>query len=98
MHHIVLDHETDFDGWRQAARNLALACVTPADVSWSVKGNDDLFEPAAAALPLHLPDESFTVSARFVELAKIAILHHDRERFALLYRLLCLLRGRHDLL
>ena len=36
--------------------------------------------------------------AKFVELAKIAILHRDPERFALLYRLLWRLRGNHDLL
>jgi len=53
MHHIILDHETDFDGWRQAARNLALAGVAPADVTWSVKGDDDLFARAATPLPSH---------------------------------------------
>src|SRR5215475_5536939 len=98
MHHIILDHETDFDGWRRAARNLALTGVTPADVIWSVKGDDDLFAPAATPLATHAPDETFTVSAKFVELAQIAILYRDRERFALLYRLLWRLRGRHDLL
>jgi DNA polymerase len=98
MHHIILDHETDFDGWRQAARNLALAGVTPADVIWSVTGDDELFAPTTTPLPSHVPDETFTVSAKFVELVKIAILHRDRERFALLYRLLWRLRGHHDLL
>jgi DNA polymerase len=98
MHHIILDHETDFDDWRQAARNLALAGVTPTGVTWSVKGNDDLFASAATPLPSHSPDETFTVSAKFVELAKIAILHRDPQRFALLYRLLWRLRGHHDLL
>ncbi len=98
MHHIILDHETDFDGWRTAARSLALADVTPAEVAWSVKGDDELFAPTATPLPPHAPDDTFTVSAKFVELAKIAILHRDRERFALLYRLLWRLRLHHDLL
>ena len=35
MHHIILDSETDFDGWRKAARALALNGVKPADVTWS---------------------------------------------------------------
>jgi uracil-DNA glycosylase len=98
MHHIILDTETDFDGWRKAARNLALGGVTPADVIWSVKGDGELFAPAATPLPSQSPDESFTVSAKVVELTRIAILHSDRERFALLYRLLWRLRGHHDLL
>ena len=93
MHHIILDHETDFDGWRKAARALALAGVAPADVTWSVTGDDELFAPAGTPLPSHAQDETFTVSAKFVELAQIAILHRDRERFALLYRLLWRLRG-----
>ena len=29
MHHITLDSETDFDGWRKAARALALNDVKP---------------------------------------------------------------------
>src|ERR1700756_5041025 len=98
MHHIILDHDTDFDGWRTAARSLALADVAHADVTWSVKGDNELFAPAATPLPAYSPDETFTVSAKFVELAKIAILHRDRERFALLYRLLWRLRSHHDLL
>ena len=44
--HITLDSETDFDGWRKAARTLVLNDVKPADVTWSVRGNDPgLFEP-----------------------------------------------------
>src|ERR1700748_2342020 len=87
MHHIALDNETDFNGWRRAARTLALANVTPPDVTWSVKGDAELFAPSAEPLPAQSPDETFSVSAKFVDLAKFAILHRDRERFALLYRL-----------
>ena len=46
MHHITLDSETDFDGWRKAARTLALNDVKPADVTWRVRGNEpELFAP-----------------------------------------------------
>jgi DNA polymerase len=98
MHIIVLEHETDFDGWRQAARALVLDGVTPENVMWGIKDEEELFAPGER--PSHPPSstETFNVSARFVELAKIAILHRDRERFALLYRLLWRLRGHHDLL
>jgi probable DNA metabolism protein len=52
----------------------------------------------AEPLPPEPPHGRFTVSAKFVELAKTAILHRDPLRFALLYRLLRRLRGDHDLL
>ena len=97
MHHITLDGETDFDGWRKAARALALNGVKPSDVIWNVAGDaPELFAPTAP--PLEPPDGTFNVSAKFVELAQIAILHRSPERFALLYRLLWRLRQNHDLL
>ena len=97
MHHITLDSETDFDGWRKAARTLALCDVKPSDVTWRVAGDaPELFEPTAP--PLEPPEGTFNVPAKFVELADIAILHRNPERFALLYRLLWRLRTQHDLL
>ena len=97
MHIISLDSETDFDGWRKAARALALNDVKPSDVTWNVADDaPELFEPTAP--PLEPPEGTFNVSARFVELAQIAILHRSPERFALLYRLLWRLRQNHDLL
>jgi DNA polymerase len=97
MHHITLDSETDFDGWRKAARALALNEVKPSDVTWNVAGDaPELF--ARPAPPLEPPHGTFNVSARFVELAQIAILHRSPQRFALLYRLLWRLRQNHDLL
>ena len=97
MHFIQLDNETDFEGWRKAARALALNDVKPSDVTWTVAGDaPELFEPSAS--PLEPPDGTFSVSGRFVELAEVAILHRDRERFAILYRLLWRLRGNHELL
>src|SRR3954468_19530182 len=97
MHFITLDHETDFDGWRKAARALALNDVKPADVTWRVQGDaPELFAPTAP--PSEPPQRTFNVSGKFVELAQTAILHRDPERFALLYRLLWRLRGSRDLL
>jgi DNA polymerase len=97
MHHITLDSETDFDGWRKAARALALNDVNPFDVNWRVADDaPELFEPTAP--PLEPSHGTFNVPARFVELAEAAILHRNPERFALLYRLLWRLRTHHDLL
>jgi len=98
MHLVTLDNKIDFDGWRKAARSLVLNDVCPADVTWKVRDAEtDLF--AAETLPLpDTPAGTFNVPAKFVELARSAILHRDPERFAILYRLLWRLRSNHDLL
>ena len=97
MHHITLGSETDFDGWRKAARTLALHEVQPSAVTWRVGSNGpELVEPSAA--PLETPNNAISVPAKFVVLAQSAILHRDPLRFAILYRLLWRLRGHHDLL
>ena len=98
MHLITLDNETDFDGWRMAARALALSGVMPAEVSWTVRDRTrDL--PSQAALPFpDAPEGRFNVPAKFIALARTIIRHRDITRFALLYRLLWRLRHHHDLL
>jgi probable DNA metabolism protein len=97
MHFITLDNETDFEGWRKAARPLVLNDVAPSDVTWTVQGDaPELFEPSPP--PSEVPQGTFSVSAKFVELAQSAVLHRDPERFAILYRLLWRLRKNHDLL
>ncbi len=99
MNDVILKHQTDFDGWRQAARTLVLDGIPPADVTWRVEGDQDqLFATAKTASQPRASTETFNVPAKFVELAQIAILHRDRERFAILYRLLWRRRSHHDLL
>ncbi len=98
MHIITLDSETDFEGWRKAARALVMNDVRPSDVTWKVEGDEpELFAPETSPLP-DAPEGTFNVPAKFVELARSAILHRDPERFAILYRLLWRLRGNHDLM
>jgi probable DNA metabolism protein len=97
-HYITLDSETDFDGWRKAARTLVLNGVKSSEMTWTVRGHKpESFEPPVD-VPLEVPRGTFNVPAKFVELARAAILHRDPERFALLYRLLWRLRSDHDLL
>ena len=87
---VRLTAEDDFDGWREAARALALVDAAPEEVVWSIEGAPDLFAepvPAPPALP-----GAFSVSRAFVELAQSVICHADPERFALLYAFLCRLR------
>ena len=100
MHSITLDGETDFDGWRTAARALAMNDVRPVDITWRVAGNaPDLFEELPSQpLPEIPPDATFNVPAKFVTLAQDAILHSDPNRFGLLYRLLWRLKSNHELL
>ena len=86
MRVVRLASETDFAGWRQAARSLRAGAVSPQSVLWTVDGEADLFgegpepEPAGGG--------AFTVPREFVEVAEQVVLHRSGERFALLYRLL----------
>ena len=80
---VLLAGETDFDGWREAARRLRGAGVAPDEVTWSVGG--DLFGAAPKALP---EAAAFPVPAAFVSLAQDVVLHRSSERWDALYRLL----------
>jgi uracil-DNA glycosylase family protein len=83
---LILAHDHDFDGWRRAARALALAGVPPEQTVWSVgAGAGDAPEPPAGA--------SFTVPRRVMQLAETAIQAVDPDRFALLYTLVWRVHG-----
>jgi uracil-DNA glycosylase len=81
MRRIALESETDWEGWRTAARALVLAGTEPDEVRWSVRGHDH--DPHA------LPEGSgsFGVSRALVSLAALAIQAREPMRFDLLYRL-----------
>lgn len=100
MEYIRLASQTDFKGWRDAARRLVLANVKPADVTWSVDGDQALLFDSTPAPVQAAPASSarFNVPKAFIELAEHVILNSDPERFALLYRLLWRLRDNPDLL
>ncbi len=89
-----LEADDDIDGWRAAARALALNDVPPEQVRWRVAdAQTDLFTDAPGPLPVALvADARFTVPRRFVDLADATILHRDAARFALLYTMLLRLR------
>ncbi len=61
---IRLEHETDFDGWRAAARRLRGAGIAPREVTWSTGG--ELFADDPGALP---DGPGFGAPAAFVDLA-----------------------------
>jgi DNA polymerase len=84
MRSLILAHEVDFEGWRRAARALALEGVPPEQTVWSVGEASDLFaEPSEPA-----PAGAFTVSRGLVQLAETAIQARDPARFAHLYALI----------
>jgi DNA polymerase len=94
---VRLDAPDDFDGWREAARALALVGAAPSEVVWQVAGGEaDLFGTPAPAPPA--PAALFSVSRAFVALAEQVICHKDSERFGLLYAMLVKLRERPDAL
>jgi DNA polymerase len=95
---VVLAHPTDLEGWRGAARRLAVAEMPPADVLWSVAGDDEtLFSPEAPSAGA--ATGVFAVPRAFLDLAETVIQHRDPERFALLYAALWRIRhGERELL
>ncbi|WP_309606737.1 DUF4130 domain-containing protein [Phenylobacterium sp.] len=83
---VRLASETDFSGWREAARRLRALGVAPDAVLWTVDRADELFDDGPVATPV--TGTTFTVPKDFLALADAAILHRSDERFSLLYRLL----------
>lgn len=93
----ILGGETDFDGWRRAARAFRLAGVSPDRAGFRVGGGTDgLFDER---LPPPTSDTApFSVPKAFVDLAREVILHRSEDRFDLLYRLLWRLGAEPDLM
>ncbi|UVK43210.1 UdgX family uracil-DNA binding protein [Mesorhizobium sp. AR07] len=90
---VRLDSETDFTGWRDAARRLALNEVRPEDISWHVAPNSNQTD-----LPVAPAGAQLVVPRDFIERAETAFCHADPGRFGFLYRLLWRLRAEPKLL
>ncbi|MFT4935916.1 MAG: putative DNA metabolism protein [Pseudoalteromonas distincta] len=88
MRVVRLASETDFDGWRAAARALRGEGAAPADVLWTVDGGQASLFPAQAPQAPAAGEGAFKVSRAFVDLAGRVALHRSQARFDLLYRLL----------
>lgn len=99
-----LDGETDFAGWRRAARAFRLAGIEPAAARFRVAGASDsglLFDsepPGPSGPEQRLPETEFTVPRAFVDVAQAVILHRSADRFDLIYRLLWRLGDEPDLM
>ena len=93
-----LSDETDFDGWRKAARTFRQAGVPPEQAVFRVgEGSHGLFDDRLP-VPAEHGVSSFTVARAFVDLAQDVILHRTPDRFDLLYRLLWRLGAEPDLM
>ncbi|MFT4112333.1 UdgX family uracil-DNA binding protein [Silvibacterium sp.] len=91
--------DTGFEAWRDAARRLVGAGVSPDDVSF-VDARDAvsglLFFGEAEVLPE--PSTPVIAPRAFVERAQIVACHRDGSRWQLMYRLLWRLQQERDLL
>ncbi|TCD11360.1 UdgX family uracil-DNA binding protein [Oricola cellulosilytica] len=95
-----LEHETDFDGWRRAARALALNGIAPAEVVWQVEGSadEDLFGIRGDPVPPASNAAVLNITREFVERAGSLVCHRDPQRFAFMYRMLLRLAENKELL
>jgi probable DNA metabolism protein len=87
-----LASETDLAGFREESRLLLRQQVPPEAVHWEtpVTPSSDFFADLSTDLrSCELPKAaSAIVPASFLRLCEVVVLHHDPDRFALLYRLL----------
>ena len=92
--HARLANEIDLAGFRNEARTLLAQQVPPDQVEWETRtaANPDLFaqpDDEDPRVDANMPRAAAAiVPASFLRLCEVVVLHHDAQRFALLYRLL----------
>ncbi|MEF3366611.1 UdgX family uracil-DNA binding protein [Methylocystis sp. 9N] len=94
--HLALMRDDDVEGFLAQAADALRSTMRPEDIIWSVGASADLF--AASARVGERMVRSTPLPQPFIELARSAALHNDRERFALLYTLLWRVRRTPNLL
>jgi probable DNA metabolism protein len=98
MQLVRLASETDFEGWRNAARAFLAQNIAPEDIEWLVGEESGSLFDAPEFVPAPQQRPQFSVPRDFIALCKMAILHNDSARFGLLYRLLWRLKHEPKLL
>ena len=88
MHIVRLANETDFEGWRTAARSLLTQGIAPEEIEWRVGDKSPGLFDTPEFVPTQTQGSQLSVSRDFLLLCKTAILYRDPERFGLLYHLL----------
>ncbi|TGV51073.1 DUF4130 domain-containing protein [bacterium M00.F.Ca.ET.141.01.1.1] len=92
---VWLESQTDFAGWRDAARRLALNEVRSEAIGWRVAAGCDRPQSDLPDVP---QGAQLAVPRDFIEHAETAFCHCDPGRFGFLYRLLWRLRTEPKLL
>src|SRR4028119_778905 len=77
---ITLEAPDDFDGWRDAAREMVMAGVPPMGVVWQVRGEDGELFGSEGAVPPPSGQPMFSVPKPFIDMAKATICHSDPQR------------------
>ncbi|RLQ88507.1 UdgX family uracil-DNA binding protein [Notoacmeibacter ruber] len=97
---ISLKTETDFEGWRKAARALAMSGVPASSVTFLTpsSSSQSLFAGASEPLPNASGDITFDIAKSFVQKAQTATHHSDADRYDFLYHLLCRLLAEPNLM
>lgn len=93
---MMLQGQTDLEGFRRAARALLARHMLPEQVSWhsTDSATQDLFAAQASTGLANANHAAFdnapavNVPPEFMALCKCVILHSDKNRFGLLYRIL----------
>lgn len=88
MYAVHLASETDFAGWRAAARRLASHRISDAEVDWLIDGSSQSLFAAGDPPPEANGHWPVAVPKRFLGMAERAACHRDPARFARLYRIL----------
>lgn len=88
MQVVRLASETDFAGWRAAARRLRRAGTPPEQIAWMVTPDEVLLDVGAPPPEPAPARADFAVPRDFLELAETVVCHRSPERFARLYGLL----------
>lgn len=88
MQVIRLASETDFAGWRAAARRLRRAGTPPESVTWIVAPDEVLLDEGRGLDGPPAGRAEFAVPRDFIQLAEAVVCHRAKDRFARLYRLL----------
>jgi DNA polymerase len=88
MQVIRLASETDFAGWRAAARRLRRAGTPPESVTWMVTPDEVLLDDGPLPVERTVAKADFAVPRNFLQLAELVVCHRSSDRFARLYALL----------
>ncbi|MCG6157157.1 UdgX family uracil-DNA binding protein [Rubinisphaera margarita] len=76
-----------FEEWRESARELLAAGISPEEVTWAGP-SQTLFTPESAHAGQSAGTQNFSVPPEFIERARTVACHLDVSRWELLYRML----------